>query len=303
MRLPSLLALAAAALLLIGGCTTRAVDASAGPIGSTRYSLDSGAISREYRVYRPAGLPDGAPLVVVLHGGYGSAAQAERSYGWNDRADTDGFVVAYPDGLARAWNTEGGDCCGPAQRRSVDDVAFITAMLDRIGHDYGIDPERVYATGMSNGAMMTYTLACRTDRFAALAPVAGTQLDDCPGPAPVSLLHIHGSADPVVRYDGSPGDNVGTVIDGPPIPALNQQWLATDGCPTPTITTTATVTTSRADCPGGREVTLITIDGAGHQWPGTDHTPPRERLLHTDPSSSALDATATIAEFFARHHR
>ncbi|MEV0027978.1 PHB depolymerase family esterase [Nocardia sp. NPDC050793] len=301
---PLLTVLAASALLFAAaGCAARPGDAAAQPTGSTEHSLESGGISRDYRVYRPAGARVEAPLVVVLHGGYGSGAQAERAYGWNEQADADGFLVAYPDGLARAWNTEGGDCCGPAERRSVDDVAFVSAMIDDIAKNYGIDRTRVYLTGMSNGGIMTYTLACRTELFAAIAPVAATQLTDCPTAAPVSVLHIHGTADEAVRYDGNPGANTSTVIDGPPVPELHAQWRRHNGCPEPVATTAGPVTTARATCPGDREVILITIDGAGHQWPGADRTPMRERLLGTDPPSTALDATATIAQFFARHHR
>ncbi|MET8779372.1 PHB depolymerase family esterase [Nocardia sp. NPDC050713] len=301
---PLLAVLTAAALLLTAaGCTARPGDAAAQPTGSTEHSLESGGISRDYRVYRPAGARAGAALVVVLHGGYGSGAQAERAYGWNEQADSDGFVVAYPDGLARAWNTEGGDCCGPAERRSVDDVAFVSAMVAAIINDHGIDPFRVYLTGMSNGGIMAYTLACRTALFAAVAPVAATQLAECPTPAPISVLHIHGTADEAVRYDGGPGDNTSTVIDGPPVPDLHIEWRRHNGCPDPETTTAGPVSTSRATCPTGREVALITIDGAGHQWPGADPTPMRERLLGADPPSPALNATATIAQFFTRHHR
>ncbi|MFF0527926.1 alpha/beta hydrolase family esterase [Nocardia amikacinitolerans] len=293
----------AALLLTAAGCAAHPGDAAAEPSTSTEHSLESGGISRDYRVYRPAAARDGAPLVVVLHGGYGSGAQAERAYGWNEQADADGFVVAYPDGLSRAWNTEGGDCCGPAERRSVDDVAFLSAMVAAITREHEIDSARVYLTGMSNGGIMAYTLACRTALFAAVAPVAATRLADCPAPAPVSVLHIHGSADEAVRYDGAPGDNRSTVIDGPPVPELHAEWRRHNGCSDAAITAAGPVTTSRATCHGDREVTLITIDGAGHQWPGADRTPMRERLLGTDPPSTALDATATIAQFFARHRR
>ena len=81
------------------------------PVGSSTHALTVGGRKRTYIVYRPADLPASAPLVVMLHGGYGSADQAEKTYGWNDEADREHFLVAYPDGLNRAWNT-GGGCCG-----------------------------------------------------------------------------------------------------------------------------------------------------------------------------------------------
>ena len=85
--------------------------------------LSNGDRDRTYLLYRPASLSQQvpAPLVVVLHGGYGSGSQAERSYHWDALADRQGFVVAYPDGIGRSWNA-GGICCGPALRDNVDDV-------------------------------------------------------------------------------------------------------------------------------------------------------------------------------------
>lgn len=119
-------------------------------------------------LYVPDGLPAQAPLVVMLHGGFGSAAQAERAYGWDRLADTAKFAVAYPDGLGRAWNA-GGGCCGRSAADGVDDVGFVAAAVSDIARQVDVDPKRVYATGISNGGMMTYALACRTALFAAIA--------------------------------------------------------------------------------------------------------------------------------------
>lgn len=94
----------------------------------------------------------------MLHGGFGSAEQAERAYGWDQLADSAKFVVAYPDGEGRAWNTNGG-CCGRPGRQNFDDVGFITAVVNDIGSNVGVDANRVYATSISNGGMMSYALA------------------------------------------------------------------------------------------------------------------------------------------------
>jgi len=139
--------------------------AQAIPVGSSSHAIDVGGLRRTYIVYRPASLPAAAPLVVMLHGGFGSASQAEKSYGWNAAADSGHFVVAYPDGLDRAWNT-GGGCCGTPGRTNVDDIGFITAMVSAIEHQIPVNPNRVYATGISNGGIMAYTLACHTTIFA-----------------------------------------------------------------------------------------------------------------------------------------
>ena len=257
-------------------------------------------VRRTYRVYRRAALAGAAPLVVMLHGGFGTGAQAERSYHWDARADAAHFVVAYPDGLHRAWNA-GGGCCGIPGRTGTDDVGFITAMVAAISREVSIDPGRIYATGISNGGMLAYRLACDTTIFAAIGPDSATQLGGCRSPAPVSVIHIHGTADHNIPYWGGTGQGVAH-IDGPAIPALNATWRAADHCAAPSVTRAGVVTTSAARCPGGRAVELITITGAGHQWPGSvPVSGVAARLLHLDQPSTALDATQVIWQFFAAH--
>lgn len=301
--------LAIAILLAAGGCSAHPVTGSPiGPAtgtalksGSSSYTIAVGSAARTYRVYRPAHLDDPVPLVIMLHGGYGSAAKAEQAYGWDAAADAHHFLVAYPDSEDRAWNT-GGGCCGRPAVEGVDDVAFITAVVHTIEGQVPIDPARVYATGISNGGIMAYTLACDTTLFAAIGPDSATMLGPCVDPAPLSVIHIHGTADTRIPYGGGPG--IGTAhIDGPPVPTLNADWRATDRCGPPSVHTDGVVTTSVASCPAGRAVELITIAGAGHQWPGAADKPQLAKTLGTDPPSTALDATATIWAFFAAHPR
>jgi polyhydroxybutyrate depolymerase len=149
---------------------------------------------------------------------------------------------------------------------------------------------------------MAYTLACHTTIFAAIGPVAATELGTCPHPAPVSVIHIHGTADTNIPYNGGPGTGVAH-IDGPPVPALNAHWRAIDYCRPAVTTTTGTMTTSIANCPASTTVELITIYGAGHQWPGATPNPLAQKLLHLDPPSRALNATPVIWQFFAAHTR
>jgi len=254
-------------------------------------TIEVDGVTRAYRVHVPDRLADDPALVVMLHGGLGSARQAEEAYGWDDAADAAGFVVAYPDGLGRTWNA--GDCCGRAAREEVDDVAFLTALVTALQDEFGVSADRTFGTGMSNGAMMTYRLACETDLFAAIAPVAGTLVTACDDPAPASVLHVHGLDDGSVRMDGAPGDGVGDV-DGMPIADVIALWREADGCGEPVVTEAPPVTTSTSACADGRTVTLVTIAGAGHQWPGSV-----AREGATDQPSDALDATAVIWEFFA----
>jgi polyhydroxybutyrate depolymerase len=307
MRILAQLALAAGALLavvVLSGCGETASDPPSGPalpVGSSTHSIEVGGVSRTYIVYRPASLPAAAPLVVMLHGGFGSASQAENSYGWDAEANQGHFVVAYPDGLNHAWNT-GGGCCGIPGRTDADDTGFITAMVTAIGRQVPVDAARVYATGISNGGIMAYTLACRTSVFAAIGPDSATELGSCPAPHPLSVIHIHGTADTRIPYQGGEGQGVAH-IDGPSVPSLNARWRDIDHCAAPAVSTRGVVTTSTASCPAGRAVELITIAGAGHQWPGSAPRPLVQRILGTDPPSTALNATQVIWQFFASHPR
>jgi polyhydroxybutyrate depolymerase len=269
--------------LLATGCVRPPDPAPGVPAGSSRHRITVDGRARTYQLYRPAGLSTLAPvpLVVMLHGGFGSGAHAESAYGWDALADREQFVVAYPDGLDRAWNV-GGGCCGSPGRTNVDDVAFVHQVVATVSRQLPIDPGRVYATGISNGGMLAYRLACDTALFAAIGPNAATLLGPCPSPAPTSVIHIHGTADRNIPYDGSPGTGVAR-IDGPDVPSVLAMWRGVDGCSEPTVTTVGPVTTSVASCPGSRLVELVTIDGGGHEWP-------------TDP----VNATETVWGFFVR---
>jgi polyhydroxybutyrate depolymerase len=309
--------LALATLLLIAGCTARrerGSDPVPGPtssavaVGRSTGTLEAGGQQRTYRVYRPSNLTGPAPLVLVLHGAAGTGQQAEDSYGWDAQADSGKFLAVFPDGVRRSWNVDA-DCCGAAAAQNVDDVGFLTALVASFAPL--VDKTRIYATGISNGAMMSYRLACDTKVFAAIAPVSGTMINKCADPAPLSIIAIHGTADRTIPYNGGPGkrDNQGAgarlpaKIDGPPIPALMATWRKMDGCPAPGSTTAGSVTTSTAKCPDNRAVELITIAGAGHQWPGGREAPLAQKLLGLDAPSTALQATPTIWKFLAAHPR
>ena len=219
------------------------------PVGSSTHTIEVGGVSRTYIVYRPAVLPATAPLVVMMHGGFGSASQAEKSYGWDAEADAGHFVVAYPDGLNHAWNT-GGGCCGTPGRTDADDVGFITAMVAAIEPPVPVDAGRVYATGISNGGIMAYTLACHTAVFAAIGPDSATELGSCPAPRPLSVIHIHGTADTSIPYQGGEGEGVAH-IDGPSVPSLNARWRAIDRCAAPAVSTAGRSPPPSASCPAG----------------------------------------------------
>lgn len=290
-RVLTSLALFAVVGLVLSGCAALGVrDAAA---ASETRTIDFGGLDRSYIVHTPGELAAEPSLVVFLHGGFGSAAQAESAYGWDELADREGFVVAYPDGDGAAWNA--GSCCGSPAKKDVDDVAFITAVASTLQAEFGIAAERTFATGMSNGAMMAYRMACDTAVFAAIAPVAGTIVTPCETPPPTSVLHIHGLEDERVRYDGETGSGA-TRVNGLAVEDAIALWRTADGCAEPTVTEAAPVSTSTALCADDREVTLITIADAGHQWPGAQG----RRVADPDAVSTAIDATEVIWEFFAR---
>ena len=283
------IAIVTALAALLAGCT--AVRDREPASGSRTISV--AGMEREYLVHVPDTLAAQPSLVVFMHGGFGSAAQAEAAYGWDAVADREGFIVAYPEGDGVAWNA--GSCCGSPAKTDVDDVAFIAALTAQLQGEFGVAPSRTFATGMSNGAMMAYRMACDTDTFAAIAPVAGTIVTECDAPHPASVLHIHGLEDERVRYDGETGSGA-TRVDGRAVEDDVALWRAVDGCGAPTVLDAAPVTTSAAECPDGREVTLITIADAGHQWPGADG----HRVADPDAVSTAIDATEVIWQFFER---
>jgi polyhydroxybutyrate depolymerase len=266
---------------------------------SGTWTITSGGQSRSYRLYVPASAPDPAPLVLMLHGAFGNAEHAQRHYGWDAAADRYGLVVAYPDGWHRSWAA--GGCCGRPDRDGIDDVGFLTDVVADVSRRIAIDQRQIFAAGMSNGGMMAYRLACDTTLFAAVASVAGTAVGDCPDPAPVSVLHIHGLDDDVIRFDGGQG-RAGDAVAGRPVATVMDLWRTTAGCPAPSEVTEGEVTTSRVECPQGRVIELVTIAGAGHQWPGGTLAP-QQRAWDADPPSDAIDATTLIAEFFLAHPR
>lgn len=306
---------------VVAGCTggqrddtTPAPDATPShdvPVGSSEHRLTVDGRERTYRLYRPASvdLTDPVPLVVMLHGAAGNGQQAEESYGWTEQADRGRFVVAFPDGIKRAWAASE-LCCGQPVRQGVNDVAFIEALVGTLTDRLPVDPARTYVSGISNGGLLAYRLACDTDLFAAVGVVATTLAGECASPEPVSVLHIHGLRDQTMPYQGGPGkrDNGGTgpnpvKIDGPPLTELMAMWRELADCATPKQHTDGPVTRSTTTCAQGRAVDLITIADAGHQWPGGKPNPRAEQLLGLEPPSTALDATEEIWTFFHAHPR
>jgi polyhydroxybutyrate depolymerase len=177
-----------------------------------------------------------------------------------------------------------------------DDVGFIGSVLDRVAEDHCVDHQRVFATGMSNGAGMSSTLGCELgDRFAAVAPVAGVNLslgDGCAADEPVSVLAIHGDADAIAGYEGD--SLMGFELGNPSVPERMAAWAEHDGCdPEPSVdrSTRGLVVSEWTGCDRDSAVELWTITGGGHDWP-------RE----PGPANPAgIDATEAVLDFFDAH--
>jgi len=282
----------------------QAVPASAPATAGEPRTLQTGGVTRRYFLYLPSTWHRGrpAPLVLVFHGGGGRASGIAPHTGFSRLAEREGFVVAYPQGLNGRWN----DGRGYAAAR--DDVGFVRALLDTLERELAIDPRRVYATGISNGAMFAYRLACDLPGvLAAVAPVAGAMPADlapgCAHTQPVSVLAFQGTADPLMPYaGGGVARRRGRVLSAEQSIAF---WATTSGCAGAPVTMdeadrvsdgTRVRRTIYGTCREGRSVELYTIEGGGHTWPGG---PPVGGAVGR--VTREIDATALIWGLFAEH--
>jgi polyhydroxybutyrate depolymerase len=294
--------------LLLALCSLSAVSGVAiGREVPLRQSLVHDGMVRSYIVRVPSGKPGAAgrmPLVIVLHGGGGNAEYGESMSGFTPKGAREGFVVAYPDGSGRmkdrllTWNAR--HCCGYAMQNRVDDVGFINALIDRLVHDYPVDPERVYVTGMSNGGMMAHRLGSElSHRIAAIAPVAAAVFGDEKMPdRPVSALMINGMLDQSVPHrGGAPGGAFPHAWDGTPVrpaPAQAEFWARANRCDgIPTKRNQGAIEHWRYNCPAGIAVELHLLADIGHAWPGG-----RRGRRNADDPRSTFDATDVIWAFF-----
>jgi len=265
-------------------------------------ALPQGNLTRDFRVYRPSSMQRRPGLVVVLHGADASGLQIERQSGFDAQADRLGWIAAYPNGIADGWEPYG--CC---HHPGVDDVAFIASIIDYLISNDGVDPDRVYVTGISRGGMMAYRLACDlSSRLAAIAPVAGNMADsagnvdkvDCRPDRPVSVLAIHGSADPEIPIEGGRSRLAAEEVAYAPLADVIARWRDLDGCATtPLVADQASINRTTWVCRNHSEVTTLVVNGGGHIWPGAP--------IANAPwaASASLDASRAIADFFAAHKR
>ncbi|TMA36509.1 MAG: polyhydroxybutyrate depolymerase [Deltaproteobacteria bacterium] len=277
-------------------------------------SLSVGGLERHFRWYRPAKPAASPPLVFVLHGSMGDGRDARRMtyYEFDRLADRHGFLAVYPDGYEQHWNDCRKAATYAANTKNIDDVGFFSKMIDFFVAEQHANPDRVYATGISNGGQLAYRLALELpDRIAAVAPVAASLPDDAnfdcvKSGKPVAILILNGTADPMNPYQGGEvalygiWGSRGTVMS---TDATVEYFAHLAGHHDPPhIVQYPDVNThdhSRAelrtwnDGPGP-EVVLLSVEGGGHTFPHPFHRFPR----FIGATNADLDAAAEIWRFF-----
>ena len=288
---------------------------AAPPEATGHFTVNKGIIAgreRSYVLYEPRDLKPGAPLLFEFHGGGGDGPMGREETGreFDMLADRYGFVVVYPDGISRSWTS-----CRKAQnqgeRRKVDDVAFVDAIIEQEVVRHAIDRKHIFALGHSMGGALTYRLALeRPDKFAAVAVISSNLPEpdnqDCtPAKSPIPIMIINGTADPVSDYDGKTsarGRFRGRMMS---TDASARYFVGLNGLPAePQVTRLAHVDASDRtwverlswSAPGKPGVVLITVHGGGHNVPQPYFRWPSINGAQT----KDLDAPPAIWEFFAK---
>ena len=285
--------------------------------------LGFGARKRTYLLHAPSCYKKGTPIPLVLafHGGGGTGEAAEMQSGLSKKAEEACFIVVYPDGVSkfgipgRRQYWASGTARTESRSEGIDDVGFISTLTDKLSQEYSIDPKMIYATGLSNGAQMSYRLACElSDKIAAIAPIgSGMVVEDCKPIRPVPVMHFHGTADPGWPYTGGAGCFTADIF--PPVYETINKWIAINNC-----SENARVTYQKGEavcrtyvsCGENVEVTLCTIDGGGHVWPG-GHAFPSEQKIPWDSECALgkgngvgritqdINSPDAMWEFFKKH--
>lgn len=281
--------------------------------------LKLGKLKRSYYIHLPTDHQSTAilPVMLVLHGGgKADGAKLAQRTGYNAIADRDGFIVVYPNGIDNQWNDGRGVTFRKADNTRIDDVGFLSALIDLIIRDYKGDPRRVYVTGLSNGGMMALRLGCELDsKITAIAPVIANIpkniIDQCKPDNPLPVLLMNGTEDPLVPWDGGSvrflHKRMGKVAS---TDETIHFWVTHNQCnPKPVIRTlpdrdttdNSRVIVSTYTNAGNRsEVILYAIEGGGHSFPGSN-VPDRPRLVGK--KNHDIDGAEVIWNFFKRHRK
>ncbi len=269
-------------------------------------------IERTYTLHVPTDLAAPAPLVIVLHGRFGSGESIARYTGFDALADEAGFIVAYPDGLQGEWNYVRRI---PGYPNTHDDVAFLVALVDDVAARHPVDLSRVYLAGFSNGGFMAQRTACEApSRFAAFASVAAAGFGGMEyvcmeaGSAAAPMLLINGTDDDNIRWEGNSATRgERTIYVTYPVPETLGYWAAFNTCQPDAETTDIPAQSPETQvrvltvaCPDDASVVLYAVIGGGHNWPGRE---PRTAPALFGSINYDIDATDVIWRFFASHAR
>jgi polyhydroxybutyrate depolymerase len=279
------------------------------------HTITVDGLKRTYIAHIPSGVHEPLPLVIALHGGGGSSEKMANLTGFDALSDRDGFAVVYPQGVENHWN-DGRDIQEyRAHREDIDDVKFISTVIDTLSEEVAIDENRIYAVGISNGAMMACRLACElSDRIAAIAMVAGAIPVDlhetCSPQKVVSVLVMNGTDDPLVLWEGGEiragRRHLGVTMS---VSDTVMYWVQGNGCEESPIVVWLPDThedgcSVRKEIYGkgnqGTEVVLYAIEGGGHTWPGGPQYA-REGLIGK--TCYDIGASEVIWQFFEAHSR
>jgi polyhydroxybutyrate depolymerase len=298
-----------AVIFIFTGCHKS--DSSPAPVTKVYRFSDSMIIDGRVRTYTlnlPPNYYDstGFSLVVAMHGGGGSAAQFESTSLLTEKANAAHFIVVYPEGVqstgplaARTWNA--GTCCDYAVVNNINDVGFISQLVDKLLGAYKINPKKVYATGHSNGGMLAYRLACEIPgKIAAIAANSTTMVvtKPCNPTRPVPVLHMHSILDTNVPYTGGKGTGP-TNVYFPPTDSVLNVWSLKDMCanPSQTITSNSSYTYKKwTSCSNNITIQFYLTQDGGHAWPGG-----LPGSANGDTPSTAINANILLWDFFQQY--
>ncbi|MCK4554808.1 hypothetical protein KAU19_07710, partial [Candidatus Parcubacteria bacterium] len=263
--------------------------------GDYDFSLVYDGLTRAYKVHVPSSYNKNkpSPMILAFHGGGGNADGAPEYFRLNEKSDEVNFIVVYPEGTGKevfgkffgTWNA--GRCCGDSLKNNIDDVGFIDKMVEQLKKDFNVDEKRIFATGFSNGAQMSYRLACEmSDKIAAIAPGGsmGT-FEYCNLTRPVSVFAFGGTEDICTPYGGGEicggcfsdfWNNIGLPVKYEyyrcdAVEEHIDKWKKMNNCTEEKkiiYREKNTTCISYANCQEKAEIVLCTIEGGGHVWPG-----------------------------------
>jgi polyhydroxybutyrate depolymerase len=281
--------------------------------GDYTFSLNHSGLTRYYRLHVPKNyIPNQPhPLLIAIHGGGGNMTiqSEDKYYKLISKSDEAGFIALFPNGYSNfksgkiaTWNA--GKCCGQARDNKIDDVGFFKEMIKKVSQQLNIDSNKIFATGMSNGGMLAYQLACDlTDVIKAIAPVAGTDVTiNCKPSKPISIIQFHAKNDDHVQFNGGIGKAAvedELITNFPSVSETVNKWVVFNQCsPTPkrVLVVPGAYCDLYTNCKDKVEIKLCVTETGGHSWPGGSKI-----RLGKENNSKAISANDIMWDFFVSH--